>query len=168
MSKLRKALRKVLFALLILFLLIVAYGIYVSPVFIENGGGGCLNDERRYGSHSDYIWGLRWIKWRDTVICGIAPPIQDSGNQDYHDHRGAPKPIPPAGEWQWSHAKIQTKYWNVRLDYVAITLPGRYHARLGWRWDDIDNVYLFSLSIKRIQINMDLQLLYWETQHHLA
>jgi hypothetical protein len=167
----RKALTKVLKILLAIAIPLVSYCVYVAPVFLEHGGVGCLTDERRYGNHNDYIKGLRWIGWRYTVICGIGPPVQDGGNQDYHDgveHNKAPKPIPPAGERQLSHTDVKTKYWNVRLHYAAITLPGQYHARIGWRWDDVDNFYVFTISIKKIPINMDIHLLNWETHRFLA
>ncbi len=152
MSRLRDAALKLLRAFAIVSLPAAGYVVYVAPVFLQYGGAGCLSDERRNETHHDYIFGLRWVKWRDTVVCGIDPPTQDEGNQDDNilvNGRRAPLPIPPDGEWQKSHADAQTSYWPVRLDYLAATFPGSYHFRIGWRWDNIDNIFVFSISVKK-------------------
>lgn len=145
----------------------LAFCIYVAPVFLDYGGGECLQDERRYTTHSDYLWGLKWVKWQHTVLCGIDPPRQIGGNQDYHDgpHGSPPKPIPPAGEWQISYAAAKTRSWKVYLPYAAVTLRGNYHARVGLRWDDKDNLYLPTLSIKKIPPNWGVLL--WHRQQHM-
>ena len=145
-------------ALIVLRNCALLYGLYVLPVFLEHSGANCLADGRKTGSHADYIRPLRWVKWKYTVVCGIDPPVQDHGNQDFHtslvSHRLGVKPIPPPGQWQHSHAVAHNRiFWNVRMDYLAIRLKNGLHARLGWRWDDVDGFYVFSLSIKKIPDN---------------
>jgi len=141
------------------------YWVYVAPVFMEYGGGNCLLDGRKQGAHTDFLFGFRWIKWKQTVVCGVAPPVQDFGSQDYFtigtDNTKSPKPIPPGGRWQLSHATVKTRLWTVRLPYFAVTSPGHYHFRLGWRWDDNDNFYTFSIAMKKIPYDWERLLYYW-------
>lgn len=142
----------------------IGYGIYIAPVFLEYGGGGCLVDQRKEGYHTDYLWGyLPGIKWKWTVLCGLGPPTQDAGNQDYHvgpHEANHPKPIPLPGQWQLSHRLAKTRWWwDVRLHYFARTDRHGHHSRIGWRWDDKDNLYLPSLVIWK---NIDYVKDYWE------
>ncbi|MDR3642583.1 MAG: hypothetical protein P4L74_03085 [Candidatus Doudnabacteria bacterium] len=153
--------------LLIIAMPFIAYVIYLAPAFAEHGGAACFSpiDSRRTGKHNDYVWLFQWINWRNTVLCGIEPPTQDSGTQDYHvgsEHHFAPKPIPPLGQWQASHVDVKTKLWTVRLKYYAIKLPNGYHARIGWRWDDVDNLYFLTVSIKKIPEDWDKKLADWD------
>ena len=157
--------RKLIYSLVLIFPFmsfgLAAYAWYIAPVYKEFGGASCLQDARRDGVHTDYMWGLiRWVQWKNTVVCGIDPPVLDGGNQDYHygsDHLKQPKPIPLPGEWQRSHAIARLKNGKTRkLPYIAITLPNGWHARLGWRWDDLDDFYIFSFVIfKKISPNLE-------------
>ena len=138
--------------------------VYVSPVFLEYGGGDCLVDSRKNGYHSDYLWGYAPVKWSHTVLCGIEAPIQDAGNQRYDVWvlgRPAPKPVPLPGEWQVSHTTVRTRLWNVRLYYFAATTLGLYHVRIGWRWDDLDDFFLFSVvPLKKLPYSWEKMLWY--------
>ncbi len=142
---------------LVTFIPLFAYGIYVLPVFLEYGGGGCLVDKRKDGYHADYLWGLiTFVKWKDTVLCGIDPPLMVLGNQSYSTYEGHPKPIPLPGQWQVSRTVVSTSYWKVKLYYVAYTNKEMYHTRIGWRWDDLDDFFLFSIvPAKKLPYNWE-------------
>lgn len=153
-------LRKLVWLFFIALAPFVLYGIYVLPVFLENGGSRCLKDERSEGYHSDYVWGAIRVKWKYTVVCGIWPPVQDAGNQDYRIGAN-PKPIPLPGQWQRSHTTVRTRWWVVRLDYVAYTHRTMHHTRIGWRWDDVDDFFLFSIvPVKKLPYNWERILWY--------
>ena len=147
------------FTILALFFSFTAYSIYILPMLLEHGGGKCLVDERKNGYHTDYVWGyVKGIKWKDTVFCDIEPPLQVAGNQKYFFYLN-PKPIPPPRQWQLSKSVVKTSYWDVSLWYFAFTTGSRFHGRIGWRWDDIDNFFLFSVvPAKRIPLDWELCL----------
>lgn len=148
------------------------YGLYVTPMLVQNGGGHCIADERKYDYHTDYLWGyISFVPWKHTVFCGIDPPVQHIGNQDFDrwvtigesslTGRYAPKPIPLPGQWQVSSTVVKTMWWDVRLHYVAFTTKGMRHGRIGWRWDDIDEFFLPSLVImKNLPYNWERIMIY--------
>lgn len=49
-----------------------------------------------------------------------------------------PKPIPDPGQW-----------WFGWPFYFAIQTKTRWHARIGFRWDNVDGYYALSATIKR-------------------
>ncbi len=139
---------------------------YFLPVVFENRGEHCLQDERKYTNHTDYAFGLiTAIPWKETTFCGIDPPYLVAGNQDYTrwvKNRYAPKPIPLPGQWQFSYTLVDTSLWRVYLPYVAVTTKDMYHVRLGWRWDDIDEIFFPSFACKKIGYNWE-RILWFRT-----
>jgi len=144
----------VLFAAVI----VLTYSIYVLPVILDYGGGRCLPDYLKNSYHTDYLWGWLKVKWEQNALCGISAPTQAHCNQEYDaglvgDRH--PKPVSLPGQWQISYADVTPRWWNVRLYYFAFTNSNMYHGRIGWRWDDLDNFYLFSVAFKKIPYNWE-------------
>lgn len=97
--------------------------------------------------HADFIKPLRWIPraWTSWLgdpprkVWGTAPldrrkAVPMSGNdQDWY-----PKPIPDRGYWWFG--------WPL---YFAIQTKGRWHFRIGFRYDDVDRYYVISTTLKR-------------------
>lgn len=173
---LRAVLAMALLPLVLLLGILVAYsayvGVYLRPVFREYGGASCLTDARRNAVHTDYLWGMLKIPWKDTVLCGLPPPVQDGGNQNYRSWEpdGPPKPIPLDGQWQWSHLDVRLKSGGKRrLYYLAVTWPNHYHQRIGVRWDDKDHLYFPTLVLlKKLPYNWGVKLFYRELHRHQA
>lgn len=82
--------------------------------------------------HTDWPFFLRWVPRSWTAWLG-GPPRKLWGNA------ASTKPIPAASEW-----------WIGLPLYVAITTKGKWHARAGFRFDDVDRYYALSFTIKKV------------------
>lgn len=157
-----------LFLLSILPMLVVTWGVEFIlenfaagiEVIKKYGGAHCLPESVRWKDHDDYYFGfLQHIPRRATCFCGVPPPTQRGGNQDYwgvdDEGRSYPMPIPRPGEFQ--HSVVEIKDMNTVLHYYAINLPRSWllphglHLRIGWRYDNIDGFYTWSISRKTIE-----------------
>jgi hypothetical protein len=102
----------------------------------------------RQGSraHSDWIWPLRYVPRRWTIVCGN-PPEKTLGTTplraaQFHGLQFRyPQPIPPRGYWHFTA-------WPI---YFGMSTRSGWHFRIGVRYDDIDGYYTWpSLTIKRL------------------
>src|SRR5215471_6690100 len=98
------------------------------------------------GAHSDWIWPLRYVPRRWTIVCGN-PPQKTLGTTplrtaQFHGLQFRyPQPIPPPGYWHFTT-------WPI---YFGISTRSGWHFRIGVRYDDIDGYYTWpSLTIKRL------------------
>jgi hypothetical protein len=105
----------------------------------------------RQGSrmHSDWIWPLRYVPRRWTIVCGD-PPQKTLGTTPLRtvQFHGLPfrypQPIPPPGHWHFTT-------WPI---YFGMSTRSGWHFRIGVRYDDIDGYYTWpSLTIKRLNPN---------------
>lgn len=105
------------------------------------------------------------VRRKTVALCLVEPPRQDLGNQVGHPwlakYLGPPPVAAPASGWQWqvSHTTVDERS-SFPLFYFAVTAPrgwllrekrGAWHARLGFRWDDTDGYYVFSVASKWIR-----------------
>jgi hypothetical protein len=78
--------------------------------------------------HKDWPKLLRWVPRSVTAFLGN-PPRKLAGNAT------STKPIPDAGTWL------------IALPlYCAFQTKNGIHARLGFRWDDVDKYYNFTIQ----------------------
>jgi hypothetical protein len=99
------------------------------------------------GTHSDWIWPLRAVPRRWTVLCGT-PPYKTLGTTplrtaQFHGLQFRyPQPIPPPGHWHFTT-------WPI---YFGLSTRSGWHFRIAVRYDDIDGYYTWpSLTIKRLK-----------------
>lgn len=108
--------------------------------------------------------GIHRTERKKVIFCLVEPPRQDFGNQvsaPWLAKYLGPIPVPrPSDRWQWqiSHTTAHEQS-SFPLGYFAITAPrgwmrpthrGAWHARIGFRWDDMDGYYVFSIAFKWI------------------
>ena len=87
---------------------------------------GCLPDHLKDKKHDDWPWPFRYVPRSWTAFCGKDPGY---------------KPIPEPG-------KAVRHLWP---PYFAVTTKGRWHFRIGARWDDVDHYFQFpTFTIKKI------------------
>jgi len=148
--KKRKVLKLIIGVILGYLVLIYLLALLPSEKLV---GRGCLPEHLKERLHDDYdIPGTKWIPFAATSFCFVEPPIQILGNQDFNypglNNKMGPKPIPLPGQWQFTIVQ-EKKGWPLYLPYFAFTTKGGIHFRIGARWDDIDNYYVFpSFGIK--------------------
>lgn len=119
----------------------------------------CLPERIRVGIHTDYTIAVTQRIPRNVTsfcLCDVAAPqalISSNGTvfvcpfkpgstnvRTYSE--GSPMPIPVPGEWHVAVMKIREDIpWYV--PYVTFTTNQGWHFRLGIRWDDVDNYYVF-------------------------
>src|SRR6266566_8469400 len=85
-------------------------------------------------NHSDFPAPLRWVPRTLLVWTGRAPTKADVIMGE--NVRDPLKPIPQPGEWY------------VLRGYMASTTAEGIHDRFGWRWDDADEYFELSFSVK--------------------
>lgn len=85
-------------------------------------------------NHDDFPAPFRWIPRRWTTWVGPAPTVLDvlDGNANGSNL----KPVPAKGEWY------------ILRGYMASTTEEGVHNRLGWRYDDVDDYWTLSATVK--------------------
>lgn len=84
------------------------------------------------GNHTDWLKPFQWVPRRLTVWVGPEPKMEDVLDGQVTEL----KPLPNHGEWY------------VLRGYMASTTEEGIHNRFGWRWDDIDRIWVLSLALK--------------------
>ena len=89
--------------------------------------------------HSDFPKGLQWIPRTNLVWTGRAPTYRDILMGETHGNpEDMLKPIPAPGEWYLFDG------------FMSATTSGKWHTRLGFRWDDNWQLFILSAALKRI------------------
>ena len=101
--------------------------------------------------HDDWEWPMSLIPRAWTSFTGPnypQPPELYYGDSGHPGENGDRKPIPMPGHWFYGAVLYKGE---IPLPYIAITTKGGWHARFGFRWDDIDGYYAFpDFTIKDI------------------
>jgi hypothetical protein len=133
-------------------------GLYLIYVFIGysvaifRGSYDCLPLHLRHERHKDRLWPKSMMSRKWTARCLVEPPIMLWGSKDHGvapalNGKMGPRPIPRAGQWQFSLAQV-SKDSMFFLPYFACNVRGL-HFRIGTRWDHQDHYFtLDSLALK--------------------
>jgi hypothetical protein len=130
-----------------------SYFVIGFGVALLYGGSECLPAHLQSQRHIDRIWIKRWLPRKMTARSLVEPPIMLWGSSCHGIAAAAngnlgPRPIPQAGQWQFSVVQVREGSWFC-LPYFAFTTFFGLHFRIGTRWDDVDHYYtLDSMSIK--------------------
>lgn len=95
-------------------------------------------------AHKD--WAIKWLRWvpRKWTAWVGSFPVKIFGNAKEVLFTGpnysifAPKPIPDPGEW-WFGSPV----------YFAWHMKNGWYIRAGFRWDNNDNYFTLSFTVKR-------------------
>lgn|SRR5678815_3220677 len=85
-------------------------------------------------THDDWAKPFQWMPRKFTAWFGPAPTMADVIEGNVTEL----KPIPKNGEWY------------ILRGYMTATTEDGVHDRLGWRYDDVDDYYDFSITLKRV------------------
>ena len=85
-------------------------------------------------THTDWLKPFQWVPRTLTVWVGPPPAINDVIDGNVSEL----KPIPKNGEWYVMHG------------YMASTTEDGIHNRLGFRYDNVDNIWVLSVALKII------------------
>lgn len=153
MKKVKNVLRKAVLVFVTCIFLLYGVALVSTPPRL---GKDCLPEALKTKRHSDYPKGLRWIPWSATSWCMENPPKKLLGTQKSVASTPAgkkgPKPVPEPGTWQLSGKRLHRKFPIYLPTYVAFTTKNKMHFRMGCRWDDVDNYYVFpSIALKKVR-----------------
>lgn len=105
----------------------------------------CLPAALEWELHNDYPSSLRWIPRQTTSWCMAGPPVVVFGDQ-----RRGPLPVPPPGDVQLSFVRVRRDL-PFFLPYFAATTEGKWHFRIGARWNPLEGYYTFpSFTLKKL------------------